>query len=372
MKSATRRTGYMWEERFAWHDTGTAAGIWPSGGFIQPHQAFESSESKARFAGLVEVSGLAKELVRIPARIASDDEILRVHTADYLARLAELSSGRGGDAGDGATPFGATSLDIARLAVGGLIHSAEAVVRGDIDNAYALTRPPGHHAEPDLGRGYCLLSNVGIAIEHLRATTGIERVAIVDYDVHHGNGAQRIFWDDPNVLHISLHQHRLFPQESGELSEIGGESAEGYNINIPLPAGTGNGGYLQAIRQVAVPAIQKFKPEVIFVSSGFDPSALDPLGCMTVTSDGFRMFAHEILNVADEVCDGRAVFAHEGGYSPVHVPFCGVAVLEELSGARTDVVDPFGVSFDDSPAHELLPHQAQVVEAAAAVAKLIK
>ena len=174
------------------------------------------------------------------------------------------------------------------------------------------------------------------------------------------------------MLHISLHQHRLFPLESGELSEIGGESAEGYNINVPLPSGTGNGGYIHALQQVATPAIRRFKPEIIFVSNGFDPSALDPLGCMTVTSDGFRMFAHEILGVADEVCGGRAVFAHEGGYSPVHVPFCGVAVLEELSGARTDVVDPFGVNFDNSPAHELLPHQAQVVEAAAAVVQLIK
>lgn len=360
-------TGYMWQERFAWHDTGTHTGIFPSGGYSQPHQAFESSESKSRFAGLVEVSGLGDKLTRVNARMASDDEILRVHTTEYLQHLQAASDSHGGDAGDGATPFGKGSLDIARLAVGGAMNAADAVFQGEVENAYALTRPPGHHAEPDLGRGYCLLSNVGITIEHVRKKFDVERIAIVDYDVHHGNGAQKIFWEDPGVLHISLHQHQLFPLESGELSEIGAGKGEGFNINVPLPSGTGNGGYLAAIDRVAAPAIEAYKPDAIFVSSGFDPSALDPLGCMSVTSGGFRAIATRLKELARSVCGGRLVMFHEGGYSPVAVPFCGLAVLEAMSGISTEVVDPFGQSFDTSPAHELLPHQERVIDLAAQI-----
>ena len=363
----TRSTGYMWEERFAWHDTGTAAGIWPAGGYLQPHQAFESSESKSRFAGLVEMSGLARELTRIPARFATDDELARVHTREYLGGLRAQSEARGGDGGDGATPFGAGSFDIARLAVGGVLEAADAIMRGEVRNAYALTRPPGHHAEPDIGRGYCLLANVSIAAEHLRHVHGLERIAIVDYDVHHGNGAQRIFWEDGGVLHISLHQDRLFPTDSGAVGEIGAGAGEGRNINVPLPAGSGNGAYLAAIDEVVVPALQAFEPQFILVSSGFDPSPLDPLGGMAVTSDGFRRIATTLRETAESLCDGRLLFSHEGGYSPVHVPFCGVAVLEAISGARTDVLDPFAVNFDELPAHEYLPHQRAAVEAAAAV-----
>ncbi|MEU3847425.1 class II histone deacetylase [Micrococcus terreus] len=362
----------MWSERFAWHDTGTAVGIWPSGGYSQPHQAFESSESKARFAGLVEVSGMIDHVERIRPRLATEDELLRIHTREYLDRLSRLSADRGGDAGDGATPFGPGSYEIARLAAGGVMESVSAVLEGSLRNAYALTRPPGHHAEPDLGRGYCMLSNVTLAVEHARKMFGVERVAIVDYDVHHGNGAQRIYWDDPSVLHVSIHQDRLFPLDSGSLDERGGGTGEGYNINVPLPAGSGNGAYLAAMDRVVAPALQAFRPQLVMVSSGFDPSALDPLGCMSVTSEGFRALARRLLDAAEQQCDGRIVFSHEGGYSAVHVPFCGLAVMEELTGMRTDVDDPFDSNFSSSPAHELQPWQERVIDAAAQMAREIR
>lgn len=368
----THATGYMWEERFAWHDTGTAIGIWPSGGDRQPYQAFESSESKSRLAGLVEVSGLASSLERVRARQATEDELFRVHTREYVDRIRELSAARGGDAGDGATPFGPTSFEIASLAAGGVMTAADAILAGEVRNAYALTRPPGHHAEPDLGRGYCIFSNVGLTIEHVRAAHGLSRVAIVDYDVHHGNGAQRIYWEDPAVLAISIHQDRLFPVDSGAMAENGEGRGAGLNLNVPLPAGRGNGAYFDAIDRVVVPALQAYRPEMIFVSSGFDPGALDPLGCMSVTSGGFRRMAAQLRDAAEELCDGRILFAHEGGYSPVHVPYCGLAVLEELSGVATGVIDPFGSSFDDSPAHTLLPHQRAVVDAAAELAAHVR
>lgn len=367
MSERQGQTGFMWEERFAWHDTGTGIGIWAAGGFNQPYAAFESPESKARFASLLEVSGLLPELQRVKARSATDAEILRVHTREYLDDLQTKSDGRGGDAGDGATPFGPTSLDIARRAVGGVIEAADAVMRGEVKNAYALTRPPGHHAEPDLGRGFCLLSNVCITIEHLRAKFGVKKVAIIDYDVHHGNGAQKIYWNDPGVLAISIHQDRLFPVDSGMLDENGEGAGDGYNLNVPLPAGSGNGAYLATFDRVVLPALEAYQPELILVSSGFDPGTLDPLGGMSVTSEGFRSIAAKIKDAAERICDGKVVFSHEGGYSAVQVPFCGLAVMEVLSGIRTEVTDPFGVSFDALPAHELLAHQEEVIDAAAAL-----
>ncbi|WP_210491491.1 class II histone deacetylase [Patulibacter sp. SYSU D01012] len=368
----TTRTGYVWHERYAWHDTGTALGIYPAGGALQPWHAFESSESKSRIAGLIEVSGMLDALERIPARPATRDDLLRVHTPEHVDRIRALSDDRGGDGGDGFTPFGPGSYEIASLAAGGTIAATRAVVAGQVDNAYALVRPPGHHAVADSGMGYCLFNNVAVAIEHARAELGVGRVAIVDYDVHHGNGAQSIFWEDPDVLTISLHQERLFPQDSGETTETGGGAGEGACLNVPLPAGCGNGAYLAAIDRVAVPALRAFAPDLIMVCSGFDPSALDPLGCMSVTAAGFGGIAARLLAAAGEICGGRIVFSHEGGYSPAHAPFCALRVLEALSGHETGVGDPFDLSFGDSPAHELRPWQDEAIAQAEQVAQLLR
>lgn len=366
-----RRTGYVWDERYAWHDTGTHAGIFPSGGFVQPYHNFESPESKARMAALVEVSGMIDNLTRIPARQVTEEDLLRVHTRGHVERIRTQSEASGGDAGDGFSPFGRGSYEIARLAAGGTLAAAEAVLDGSVDNAYALVRPPGHHAEPDQGRGYCLFANVPVAIEALRAAGRVQRVAIFDYDVHHGNGAQRIYWNDPNVLAISVHQDRLFPTDSGLVTEQGEGAGLGRNINVPLPAGSGNGAYWSVVDEVAGPAIRAFGPDLIMVSSGFDPSAFDPLGRMSVTSGGFKGIAERLLALADEVCEGRIVFSHEGGYSPVHVPFCGLAVLEALTGVETGVEDPVNVSVGESPTRALTDWQHEVIEQSALLARAL-
>lgn len=366
-----KRTGYVWDERYAWHDTGTHAGIFPSGGFIQPYQNFESPESKSRMAALIEVSGMINNLTRIPARQVTEEDLLRVHTQGHIDRIRTQSEIAGGDAGDGFSPFGRGSYEIAKLAAGGTLAAAEAVLDGTVDNAYALVRPPGHHAEPDQGRGYCLFANVPVAIEALRAAGRLERVAIFDYDVHHGNGAQKIYWNDPNVLTISVHQDRLFPTDSGLASERGVGAALGTNINVPLPAGSGDGAYLSVVDAVAGPAIRAFKPDLIMVSSGFDPSAFDPLGRMSVTSGGFKGIAERLLGIAEEVCKGKIVFSHEGGYSPVHVPFCGLAVLEALTGMETGVEDPVNISVGESPTKALTNLQSEVIEQSAMLARAL-
>ena len=368
----SRTTGYVWHAQYGWHDTGTHAGVVPAGGNIEPYRNFESPESKVRMASLVEVSGLLDRLQRVAPRHATVEELLRVHTPDHVRRIMELSAAGGGDAGDGFSPFGRGGFDIATLAAGGTMAAVDAVLERRADNAYALVRPPGHHARPETGKGYCLFHNVAVAIEHARATHGIERVAIVDYDVHHGNGAQFIYDADPDVLTVSLHQDRLFPQDSGMVTEVGTGAGSGTNINVPLPAGSGNGAYLHAIDEVAVPAVERFQPELLMVSSGFDACAYDPLGRMTVTARGYRDITTRLVELAEKVCDGRLVMSHEGGYSPVYVPFCGLAVIEELCGERTGVEDPYDVLVGSLPSHELTAEQRDVVAQSAQLARALQ
>lgn len=365
-------TGYVWHELYGWHDTGTNAGLMPGDSTMtQPYHHFESPESKQRFASLVEVSGLAKHLVRIEPRPATDEDILRVHTPDYLAHLVQQSEQpRGGDAGDPTTVFGHKGLDIARLAAGGAIAAMEAVMAGTVQNAYALIRPPGHHARPEVGMGFCMLANASIAVAKAKAANPDLRVVTMDWDVHHGNGTQAVFYADPSVLTISMHQDGLFPDNSGHLSERGEGAGEGFAMNVPLPAGTGNGGYLHALTEAVVPAIRRFNPDIIVIPSGFDASCFDPLARMAVTASGFRQMTRVMMDLADEVCGGRIVMTHEGGYSPTYVPVCGVSVLSEMSGVPVDVIPEIYAGFDHKPEQALTDAQRAAVAAAKAAAGL--
>ena len=360
-------TGFVHHEIYLWHDT-RSAGIWlPAGGMMQPEPHAESPDSKRRLRNLLEVSGLLDSLTPIAARPATEEELLRFHTPDYIARLKALSAESGGDAGM-STPFGPGSYEIALLSVGGVIAALDAVVGGQVDNAYALVRPPGHHAEADMGKGFCLLGNAVIAIKHAIAAHGIERVATVDWDVHHGNGTEHAFLGDPNVLTISIHQDNCFPPDSGAVGDTGEGAGEGYKINVPLPPGSGREAYLAAFERVVEPALRAFKPELIVVPSGFDGSAYDPLGRMMVSSETYRRMARAVLGLARELCGGRLVLCHEGGYSTAYVPFCGLAVIEELSGSNSGVEDPFLAAIEGMGGHQLYPHQAAVIDQAAELA----
>jgi hypothetical protein len=178
------------------------------------------------------------------------------------------------------------------------MRAVDAVVSGAVENAYALVRPPGHHAEPDRGRGYCIFGNIAVAIMYARARLGVTRVAVVDWDVHHGNGTQRAFYEAPNVLTISIHQDNLYPANSGAVSENGAGSGLGYNLNIPMPPGSGGGAYLAAFERLIVPALRRFKPELIMVASGLDAGGFDPLGCMMLHSEHYRRLTRLILEVS--------------------------------------------------------------------------
>ncbi len=356
-------TGYLYHEIFGWHDTGTNAGLFPSdpGAGLQPFNHFENAETKRRLHELVVVSGLIDQLSRVAPRRATEEELLRVHTREHVDRIkSESALPKGGDAGDGLSPFGRGGFEIALLAAGGVIAMVDAVLDGTVDNGYALVRPPGHHAVAETGMGFCLFSNLAIAAKHAREVRGVERIAILDWDVHHGNGTQSAFYDDPSVLTISLHQDNVFPPNSGAIEERGVGEGLGYAVNVPLPAGTGDGGYLHAMDEVVVPAIRDFDPDLVLVASGFDASAMDPLARQMVTSEGYRSLTARLMEVAAETCDGRIAMSHEGGYNPVYVPFCGLAVLEQLSGATPfpDPILPIPAGF---AGQDLQPHQADLV-----------
>ncbi|MEP6892313.1 MAG: class II histone deacetylase [Gaiellaceae bacterium] len=359
-----RRTGLVWHERYMWHDTGSGTSELPSGGWLEPHVHAESPDTKRRLKNLLDASGLTEQLVALPPRAATVDELCRVHGLAYVELIRELSAGRGGDAGSEA-PFGNGSFEIAALAAGGTIAAVDAVLDRRVDNAYALVRPPGHHALPDLGMGFCIFANVAVAVRHAQAASGLGRVAVVDWDVHHGNGTQAAFWEDGSVLAISLHQDGLYPAESGSVDESGVGAGAGTTLNIPLPAGSGRGAYLSALDRVVLPALERFRPELIVIACGFDAGALDPLGRMLLAAGAFGELTERLLETAARVCNGRLLVSHEGGYSAGHVPFCGLAVIEALSGLSAGIEDPFAY-LGEIPGQELQPHQAAAIDAAAA------
>jgi acetoin utilization deacetylase AcuC-like enzyme len=362
-------TGLVFHELYLWHDTGSYASVFPPGLTVEPDQHAESPATKRRFRGLLEVSGLSAHLVSLPPRPASEDEIALIHGRDYIARIKALSADRGGDAGV-LTPFGPGSFEIACLSAGGVIAATDAVLDGRVRNAYALVRPPGHHAEADRGIGFCLFGNVAIAIAHARKALGVGRIATVDYDVHHGNGTQAAFYGEPDVLTLSIHQDRLFPVRGGGIDERGEGRGVGANINVPLPAGCGDEAYRYVFDRVVEPALRRFRPELIIVPSGFDAGGVDPLGRMMLSSEAYRFMAGRLVGLAAELSADRIVFAHEGGYATSHVPYCGLAVMEQLSGVRTGVVDPWLEVMERWGGRELLPHQKEAVNRAAEAAEL--
>src|SRR5229473_6466907 len=348
-----------------WHDTGTSAWVMPAGLSVQPFAHIESAEGKRRIKNLVEVSGLLDHLVLLKPRAATEEEVLRLHTPEYVARIKRESDALGGDAGD-LTPFGHGSYEIALLAAGGCITAVDAVLDGRVDNVYALVRPPGHHAERDSGKGFCIFANIAIAVQHARVARGLSRVAVVDWDVHHGNGTEDAFYSDPSVLTISIHADELYPPGRGGVEHVGAGLGQGANVNVPLPDGSGHGAYIAALETVVMPAVRRFEPELVIVASGVDASAWDPLGRQLLHSESYRQMTRLVMNAASECCDGRLVVIHEGGYSEAYAPFCCVAILECLLGVHM-VEDPFLHYFADRPGQAIQPHQSDAIDRAAAL-----
>lgn len=357
---ADRRSGIVHDDRFLAHRNGGESAGW------LPVEPFERPQRLEWTLRALEGSGLLARLQRIEARPCDMGELGYVHAPAHLEALSAIAAGAARteavEVGED-TWLGPGSWDAALLAVGGLLEAVDAVLGGQVDNAYALARPPGHHATADASMGFCVVNAVAVAARHAQRRHGLRRVAIVDWDVHHGNGTEAIFLDDPDVLFVSLHQDGLYPADTGGVAPPGVAS-----LNVPLPAGCGDGAYRLALERAVLPALHRHEPELILLSAGQDAAAADPLGRMALTTPGYRAMADLLLEASDSLCSGRLAAFQEGGYSLEHNAATTLAVIEAFAGVAP--------AFDEDPVRCDVPgtvsdraHRA-IEEAAAAVGQI--
>ena len=354
-------TAFIWDESYFWHNAGGGALFEPAGGYIEENGSAETPQSKRRVKNLLERSALMDKLIQIKPEPATDVQLEYFHTKRHIEAVAQMSEIGGIDCGDSAI-VGRGSYEIAKLSVGGGIRAVKAVISGEADNAYVLTRPPGHHAEADRGMGYCIFNNIVIAAKYAQKELGVKKILILDWDAHHGNGTEDAFYQDDSVLFISLHQERLDPINRGDKECTGSGAGKGYTINIPLHAGSGDAVYRYAFEQIVIPSVEKFEPELILISAGQDGSMFDPLARLMLSADGYRYMAKQMKILAKKHAKGRIICLHEGGYSESYVPFCSHAIIEELCGVYTDVGDPFVYAMAGTTYNALLPHQKARVD----------
>ena len=309
--------------------------------FLKHEPGPHHPENPQRLRTLLE---LAREVVDgsadfelLPLRAAVQEEVELCHGAGYID-LVRSTSEHNRFALDGDTVTCRDSFGVALMAVGGFLQMLDALAAGDYRNGFTLVRPPGHHALRDRGMGFCLFNTAAIGARYLQKVHGAKRVAVVDWDVHHGNGSQDAFYDDPSVLFLSTHQYPYYPG-TGAVDEVGRGAGEGYTVNVPLPAGCGDDEYLAVFREVVAPVVEGYDPDWLLVSAGFDSHRADPLGAMNVTEQGFGVMADALLELARKHAGGRAAFLLEGGYDLPALRNSVAAVLERMKSDGVSAAD---------------------------------
>ncbi|MFN8372225.1 MAG: histone deacetylase [Anaerolineae bacterium] len=310
----------------------------------------------------MEQAGVLPHLLPITPNEVSVDLLRAVHAQKYLDALAEIHTMRLKQTAhlDPDTYFSPNSYEIARLSAGGVVNAIEAVLTGKADNALAAVRPPGHHAMPEYAMGFCIFGNIAVGARYAQQIHHVGRVMIVDYDVHHGNGTQAMFYDDPSVLFISTHQYPFYPG-TGNLTETGEGAGKGYTINVPLHGGHSDYGYAQIFEKVVWKAAARFRPELILVSAGFDAHFADPLAQMRLSLKGYAHLTRELIAMAKQFCDGKIVFVMEGGYN-LQVLANGVLNIAYALLGNADVSDPLGIDRDHERESDIMPLIASITK----------
>ena len=322
------KTGLVYDPIYLEHDTG--------------HHV-ENARRLEETMALLERSGVKQQLTEVHPEPASVEDLSLVHSTEYISQV-ECKAQAGGGWLDADTLMSPASYEAAVYAAGGVLKAATAVMTGEIDSAFALVRPPGHHARQSNAMGFCLFNNIAVAAKRIIKDYHLDRILIADFDVHHGNGTQETFYNDPRVLYFSTHQYPFYPG-TGRIEEVGAGEGEGTTVNVPLPAGCGDQEYLQVFQQILVPLARRFHPQLILVSAGYDPHWADPISMMQVTVTGFARMASILKELSLELCQGHLVFTLEGGYNTQALAYSIKATLEVLLG-KLEVDDPLG-----QPAH---------------------
>lgn len=306
------QVGYIFHEDYLKHETGN------------------HPENPGRLLAIMEAlteSNLINKLTLIQPAFATIDQVRFIHSLNYINSVEDFCSVE--MAIDMDTPTSSRSFKTALLAAGGVISAVDAV-NNNMDSVFALVRPPGHHAEPDKGMGFCLFNNVAIGARYAQSI-GLSKVLTVDWDVHHGNGTQKAFYNDGSVLYFSIHQYPHYPG-TGKLKETGAGNGKGCTINVPLPMGAKDDDYIYVFNEILVPAARQFKPDIIFVSAGQDGHMDDPLSGMNLSSTGFAMMSDVVRSLSDELCSAKLVLALEGGYNYQALGESVVLIFKSLLG----------------------------------------
>lgn len=313
----------------------------------------ENSSRLVETIGLLEESQLLDKLTLISPRAVSLNEVSLVHSEYHITRVQGASS-KGGAWLDGDTFASPDSYDVALYAVGGMLQGLDAVMAGEVNYAFALIRPPGHHATAEQAMGFCLFNNIAIAARYALKNHNLERVLIADFDVHHGNGTEEIFYTDPTVLYFSTHQYPHYPG-TGAISDDGAGEGKGTTVNVPLPAYCGDAEYQRAYEGILVPVVRRFKPQLILVSAGYDNHWADQLSMMQLTVDGFGNIVSILKGLADELCGGKLLLSLEGGYHLKALSLSIRSTLEVLLDIPRSA-DPLG-----KPTGGMTPHNVDHV-----------
>jgi len=313
-----RRTGLVYSKEYLLHDAGK--------------HHIECGMRLSRTMEYLKETDLLSKLHMIQPKMCSEKDILRVHTKELLEEVKHLSRSGGGHI-DNDTVCCPATYDVARLAAGGCIRAGDAVMDGTIDNAYALVRPPGHHASRNKAAGFCFFNNAAILARHLQEAHSLDRIFIFDWDVHAGNGTMDIFYEDPSVMNISIHQDpKGFYPGTGFLDQVGRLTGDGYTVNIPVPPGTGDVDYVHLLKEFALPLMDSFKPDFVLVCCGQDAHRDDNISGVELTENGFGEMTRLLVESAEKVCKGRVVCILEGGYELESFARSNHAILSALLG----------------------------------------